>query len=81
MKVLRYYQAYMTEEAFQDADEATHWAGVGNKFGGGTAYGRAAPFPGQALTATKKTMARKAEASRAAPSPARGPKRNWWRKS
>ena len=80
-KIFALYKARMTEDAFEDADKATCAAGVGSKFGGGTAYGRAAPFPGQALTATKKTMERKAQASRAAPSPARGTKRNWWRKS
>ena len=80
-KIYKYFKERMTEEAFQDADDATCWAGVGNKFGGGTACGRAAPFPGQALRATKQTMARKAQAARAAragPWSARGSKRNWW---
>ena len=77
----------MTEQAFQDADDATSWAGVGNKFGGGTACGSAAPFPGQALTATRKTMSRKANAASAAregPWSAQGSRRNrgtWWGES
>ena len=79
-KIFRYYKKYMTEEAFEDADYATRWAGVGKKFGGGTACGSAAPFPGQALTATRKTMSRKANAASAAregPWSAQGSRRNW----
>ena len=79
-KMYKYYGPYMTEESFKHADDATSWAGVGKKFGGGTACGSAAPFPGQALTATRKTMSRKASAASAAregPWSARGSRRNW----
>ena len=60
-KIYNFYKPFMTEESFQDADDATSSAGVGKRFGGGTACGRAAPSPGQALTATRKTMSRKAQ--------------------
>ena len=63
LKMYHYYKACMTEEAFEDADDLTSRAGVGKKFGGGTACGSAAPFPGQALTATRKTLSRKASAA------------------
>jgi len=55
-KIFNFHKRFMTEESFQDADDATSCAGVGKRFGGGTACGRAAPSPGQALTATRKTM-------------------------
>ena len=79
-KVYKYYKPYMTEEAFKEADDATSWAGVGNKFGGGTACGSAAPYPGQALTATRKTikrMSQKASAAKKGPWLARDSRRNW----
>ena len=72
------YRHLMTEQAFQDADDATSWAGVGNKFGGGTACGSDAPFPGQALRATSQTMARRAAAASAAPGSERDSASNQW---
>ena len=78
LTMYHYYKECMTEEAFEDADDLTSRAGVGKKFGGGTACGSAAPFPGQALTATRKTLSRKASAARERPWSARDSRRNWW---
>ena len=30
-KIYNFYKPFMTEESFQDADDATSWAGVGKK--------------------------------------------------